>query len=137
MATELKKMIVKTEQYQSTLSSRIDHEIPLNGKLYNGFTLTKKLTLTAKDNTLDFFSTDESAIHREIPLDNISGWTVIVKSIGNDVPVIMSSAPPKTSAIMDNINELASLICIDNEQRQERSKGNDSGSDTEIPFAME
>jgi len=136
LSIDIKKLISRSEQYQSTISSKMNHETPLIGKLYNGITLTKKLTLTAKELSLNFISDEESLIHREIPFDQLSGWTVIIKSIGNDVPVMITSAPPKTAANMDFIRELSSIICIDSGAKIDKStKGNDSGSDTEVVFS--
>jgi len=97
------------EQHLKVLTTKVQSEVLVRGKLFNGLVATKKLTLGVKEENVLVNSVEEDVVYREVPLKDLCGWALIIKPNGNEQSITLTSHKPKIHD-EENIQQLVSIL---------------------------
>jgi len=139
---ETGRVMAEMEEHLKILFPKVERDILIRAKFFNGLTTTKKLLLQIKEDTVVTMDVEENILHRRVPVHEICGWTLIIKPTGHEQPITCTSADPQKTD-EEKLQDLIGILCTKPSLSDSKSvlnvlkegdgaKLDDSGSGTEI-----
>jgi len=139
---ETGRVMAEMEEHLKILFPKVERDIQIKAKFFNGLATTKKLSLQIKEDTIVTMDLEENILHRRVPVHEICGWTLIIKPTGHEQSITCTSADPQKTD-EEKLQDLIGILCTKPSLSNSTSSLNvlkggdgakldDSGSGTEI-----
>jgi len=134
---ETGRVMMEMEEHLKKLFPKIEREVQIRAKYFNGLATTKNLSLQIKQNNIETTDLEENILYRRVPVNEIRGWTLIIKQTGHDEPITCTSADPHQTD-EDKLQDLIGILCTKHSLSNSKpglldgAKLDDSGSGTEM-----